>query len=573
MLQLLKVANFALIEQAEIEFSGGFNVLTGETGAGKSIVVDALSVALGGRASVDMVRSGSEQFRVEVVFELAPHAPAIALLQAQDLSMEEDGRLFISRSVTKQGKNTVLLNGSHVPLSVLRTIGDLLLDMHGQHENQALLRPEFHIELLDGSAAAVREAAALYRTCYENWRQTKERLATVDRDARQRVQRSDMLRWQADEIDAAKLKETEEEELSRQISLLTHAEKISASVGAAWTALDGGDTHGKGVLDSLQECRRQLEQASRFDAALALTAERLNEILTPLSDIATDLRDYLEQIEFDPGKLARLQSRMDLIYRLKQKYGFSVAEVIAYGRNARAELNELDRHDEIMQELRQLLAQQEAELEQLAEALHEKRLQAAVIMENEVEDQLKDLGMPGGRFSVKVLPQEQYFATGRDFVQLEFSANPGEELRPLVKVASGGELSRVALALKTVCARDNGADVMVFDEIDTGVGGSTARKVAEKIAQVAWRKQVLCISHLPQIACMADHHIHIEKRVDDGRTRTLVQILSETERLTELARMTGGEPVTQAGLNNAAELIKAAATIKKAWRKNDEQAI
>ena len=573
MLQLLKVANFALIEQAEIEFSGGFNVLTGETGAGKSIVVDALSVALGGRASVDMIRAGSEQFRVEVVFELPPQAQAIALLQAQDLSAEEDGRLFISRSVTRQGKNTVLMNGSHVPLSVLRNIGDFLLDMHGQHENQALLRPESHMELLDGSSAAVREAAALYRACFDTWHQTKERLAAVDRDARQRVQRSDMLRWQADEIEAAKLKESEEEELPRQISLLTHAEKISASVGAAWTAIDGGDVHGKGVLDSLQESRRQLDNASRFDASLASISERLAEILAPLPDIAADLRDYLEQIEFDPEKLARLQNRMDLVYRLKQKYGASVSEVIAYGRNARSELNELDRHDEIMQELRQLLSHQEAELALLAESLHEKRVQAAVNMEREVEGQLADLGMPGGRFSVKVLLQEQFFATGRDSVQLEFSANPGEELRPLAKVASGGELSRVALALKTICARDKGADVMVFDEIDTGVGGSTARKVAEKIAQVAFMKQVLCITHLPQIACMADRHIHIEKRVDDGRTRTLVQVLHESERLTELARMTGGEPITQAGLNNAAELIKAAVAIKNIWRNNDEQTI
>ena len=563
MLQLLRVTNFALIEQAEIEFSGGFNVLTGETGAGKSIVIDALNVALGGRASVDMIRGGSDSFRVEAIFDLPDASPAAQWLQAQDIGSEEDGQLFISRSVTRQGKNTVLMNGRHVPLSVLRQTGDMLLDMHGQHENQALLRPEFHLTLLDGSSLAVREAAATYRRAYEAWRETEKKLAAVDQDARQRAQRADMLRWQADEIAAAKLKEAEEEELPRQISLLTHAEKISAAAGAAWTTLDGGDGRVKGVVDSLQECRRQLEQASRFDEALQPWAAQVEETLAPLTDVAAALRDYLEQIEYDPAKLARLQERMDLLYRLKQKYGASVAEVLAYGRAAAQELEELDHHGEILQRLRQQLTRQEAELSELAAGLHELRARAALDMERGIGEQLKDLGMPGGRFAVRVTLQENFGASGRDQVQLEFSANPGEELRPLAKVASGGELSRVALALKTVCAANDGANVMVFDEIDAGVGGVTARRVAEKIAAVAQAKQVLCITHLPQIACMADRHIHIEKEVAGERTRTLVQTLSVEERLNELARMTGGEPITQAGLEHAAELIAAADRLKK----------
>lgn len=573
MLQLLKVANFALIEQAEIEFSGGFNVLTGETGAGKSIVVDALSVALGGRASVDMVRSGSEGFRVEVVFELPAQSPVAELLRSQDIDLEEDGQLLISRSVTRQGKNTVLMNGRHMPLSVLRQAGDMLLDMHGQHENQALLRPEFHIELLDASAAEVHAAADEYRQAYEAWRQTAKKLAAVDQDARQRAQRADMLRWQADEIAAAKLKADEDAELSRQISLLTHAEKLSVAVGAAWTTLDGGDGRVKGVLDSLQECRRQLEGAVRFDEALAVWVDQLTEALTPLSDVSAGLRDYLERIEYDPAKLARLQERMDLIYRLKQKYGASVDEVIAYGREAAKELGELDHHAETLQELRQQLSRQEAALGKLADSLHERRLRAAAGMETGIGEQLRDLGMPGGRFAVKVLKQEQFAPNGRDTVLLEFSANPGEELRPLVKVASGGELSRVALALKTVCARKDDVDVMVFDEIDAGVGGSTARKVAEKIAWLSRQRQILCITHLPQIACMADRHIHIEKETVGERTRTLVQVLAEPERLDELARMIGGEPITRAGLDNAADLIKTAETMKNEWRKTNGQKI
>ena len=570
MLQLLRVSNFALIEQAEIEFSAGFNVLTGETGAGKSIVIDALSVALGGRAAADMVRSGTESLRVEAVFELPPLSPVLELLRDQEIEMEEDGRLLISRSITRQGRNSVLLNGRHTPLSVLRQAGDVLLDMHGQHENQALLRPEFHIGLLDASSAAAGAAAAAYRQAYEEWRRIEKRLAEVDQDARQRAQRADMLRWQADEIAAAKLKAAEEEELPRQILLLTHAEKLSAAAGAAWTALDGGEGRSKGIVDSLQECRRQLEQAVRFDAALAPWSGQLAEVLPLLTDVSAGLRDYLEQIEYDPAKLARLQERMDLLYRLKQKYGATVAEVIDYGKQAAQELDGLEHHAETLQALRRQLASQESVLAELADSLHAARLQAATGMEAGIREQLRDLGMPGGRFAVTVLPQAQFSPHGRDQVQLEFSANPGEELRPLAKVASGGELSRVALALKTICAANDGADVMVFDEIDAGVGGSTARKVAEKIAAVARQKQVLCITHLPQIACMADRHIHIEKAIVGERTRTSVQVLTEQQRLDELARMTGGEPITPAGLEHAAELVRAATSLKAEWRSIDE---
>lgn len=570
MLRFLRVFNFALIEQAEIEFSAGFNVLTGETGAGKSIVIDALSVALGGRASVDMIRNGVEQLRVEVAFELQPQSAAVELLRSQEINLEEDGELLISRSVNRQGKNSVLINGRHVPLSILRQTGDILLDMHGQHENQALLRPEFHIELLDGSTNDVRSAAAKYRQSYEEWRVLGKKLDTVNQDARQRVQRADMLRWQIDEIATAKLKESEEEELPRQISLLTHAEKLSAAVGAAWTTLDGGDGRIKGVVDSLQECRRQLEQAVRFDATLAPWADQLGEALAPLSDVSSGLRDYLEQIEYDPAKLARLQERMDLIYRLKQKYGASVAEILSYSREATREMDELEHHAEILQDLRQQFDRLGAELGCLASELHEHRLNAARDMERGVGEQLRDLGMPGGKFAVKVLQQVEFNSSGRDLVQLEFSANPGEALRPLAKVASGGELSRVALALKTVCAANDGANVMVFDEIDAGVGGSTARKVAEKIAAVSRKKQVLCITHLPQIACMADRHIHIEKEISGERTRTLVQVLSDKQRLDELARMIGGEPITHTGLDHAAELINAAKRLREEWRSHDE---
>ena len=563
MLQLLKVFNFALIEQAEIEFDNGFNVLTGETGAGKSMVVDALNVVLGGRSSVEMLRSGCEQFRIDAVFALQAHEPLRALLEEQAIPQEEDGLLFLSRSVSRQGKNTVLVNGTPAPLSLLRTIGSMLLDMHGQHENQALLRPESYLGLLDGSDSAIAPLLADYQLAFADWRKTRDKIAELNRDDRERAQRIDMLQWQVGEIEAARLKLPEETELPQQISLLAHAEKISATVGAAWAGLSDGDGRSKGAIAILQECRRQLEVAARFDATLGQYAEQIAQIVVLLDDMAPELRNYLDQVEYDPVKLSRLQERMDLIYRLKQKYGGSLVEVLAYAQAARDEMDELVCHDDVLREMQKKLQQQESELKIKALALGSQRAVSAAAMGRSVEAHLQELGMPGGKFVVQLTNGESFTANGCDSIQFAFSANPGEELRPLAKVASGGELSRVALALKTVCSRNDGAQVMVFDEIDAGVGGHTARKVAENIARVAWKKQVLCITHLPQIASMADRHIHIEKKPVAERTQTFVRVLPETQRLQELARMIGGDPITAAGLDNAAEMVRTAAVFKQ----------
>ena len=563
MLQLLKVFNFALIEQAEIEFDNGFNVLTGETGAGKSMVVDALNVVLGGRSSVEMLRSGCEQFRIDAVFALQAHEPLRALLEEQAIPQEEDGLLFLSRSVSRQGKNTVLVNGTPAPLSLLRTIGSMLLDMHGQHENQALLRPESYLGLLDGSDSAIAPLLADYQLAFADWRKTRDKIAELNRDDRERAQRIDMLQWQVGEIEAARLKLPEETELPQQISLLAHAEKISATVGAAWAGLSDGDERSKGAVSILQECRRQLEVAARFDATLGQYAEQIAQIVVLLDDLAPELRDYLDQVEYDPVKLSRLQERMDLIYRLKQKYGGSLVEVLAYAQAARDEMDELVCHDDVLREMQKKLQQQESELKIKALALGSQRAVSAAAMGRSVEAHLQELGMPGGKFVVQLTNGESFTANGCDSIQFAFSANPGEELRPLAKVASGGELSRVALAIKTVCSRNDGAQVMVFDEIDAGVGGHTARKVAENIARVAWKKQVLCITHLPQIASMADRHIHIEKKPVAERTQTFVRVLPETQRLQELARMIGGDPITAAGLDNAAEMVRTAAVFKQ----------
>ena len=562
MLLYLRVSNFALIEQAEIEFSQGFNVLTGETGAGKSMVVDALSLVLGGRSSLEMIRNGSEQLRVEAIFEPLYTPELCRLLEDQAIPTEEDGRLLISRTISRQGKNAVLVNGTHTPLSTLRLLGSQLLDMHGQHENQSLLRPESYLSLLDGTSVAATELLQQYQGVFGQWQQTGLHIARLDQDERQRAQRLDLLQWQIREIEAANLKAGEEEELDNRIRLLANAEKISSLVGAAWASLSEGDEQRKSIVDTLKSCRRQLEQAARFDPALSEQAAQLTPLIVQLDELAPELRDYLDGIEPDPAALARSQERMDLIFRLKQKYGNSVAEVLQYAQSAGEELNELNQHDERLAQWKKKHLEQENELHRLAQKLHGVRQEAAKRLAGSVERHLQDLGMPGGKFSIRVEPQERFSAHGMDQVRFEFSANPGEEMRPLGKVASGGELSRVALAIKTVCAGNDGAQMMVFDEIDAGVGGQTARRVGEKIAGVATGKQVLCITHLPQIAAMADRHVHIEKKVLGERTQTFVRTLPAEERLQELARMIGGEPITAAGIKNAAEMVQASTNFK-----------
>lgn len=558
MLKTLRVTNFALIEHAELEFSPGFNVLSGETGAGKSIIVDSLGIVLGGRASMEGIRSGCDGFRMQAVFEPTPDNPVFFFLAQQGIPVEEDGSLIVSRSFSRQGKNLVTVNGMQVPLAVLRQLGDMLLDMHGQHENQALLRPESYIGLLDGFDAEIIRVLGEYRTIYRSWQETGDQLQQLDKDLRERMQRADMLRWQVEEITAAKLGSGDDAELENQVTLLTHAEKIAASVSAAYGAVAGDEDSGAGAAALLQACKKQLDSASRYDPELKAQSDQLAAILIQIEDLVPTLRNYVEHIEFDPEKLAKLQSRMDLIYKLKKKYGATVAEILKYAESASVELVLLDRHDELKQELTQKQAQLAAQLQELADKLHVLRTTAGGRLQKEVEKHLHDLGMNGAVFAIRVESTPEFGLHGRDRVQFEFSANPGEEMRPLAKVASGGELSRIALAIKTVCARNDGIDVMVFDEIDAGVGGQTARRVAEKIAQVADSKQVLCITHLAQIASLADSHIHIEKRLQGDRTKTFVSVLNEEQRLQELARMMGGEPITETGLKNAAEMLAAA---------------
>jgi DNA repair protein RecN (Recombination protein N) len=557
-LKTLSVSNFALIEHAGIEFSGGLNILTGETGAGKSILVDALNTVLGSRASADFIRSGSDSFRVEAVFEVDANPDFVELLADQGIPVEDDGTLIISRQLNRQGKSVILVNGCHVTLGVLRRIGGELVDMHGQHENQALLKPESHLELLDAYDPKIREKLHEYRSVYNSWTDLNNMMARTQRDSRERAQRVDMLKWQVDEIAAAALNAGEEETLSQEIRVLANAEKIMGGIGRTYGLLSEGGKGVAGILSVLADAKKELETVARYDPHVETHLAVITDVLYQLEETAVELRDYCESIEFNPQRLAGLHERMDVIHRLKKKYGSTLEEVIDYYHSAVEELNSITNYEERVAAMSEKRLELEGRLAAYSAELDVLRRQAAAIMAGQICDHLIHLGMPKAKLIITVNTIPNYLSTGANEVAILFSANPGEEPKPLQKIASGGELSRIALAIKTVSASRDRVSTMVFDEVDAGVGGQTAQMVAEKIALVSRNKQVLCITHLPQIAAMADYHIYVEKTIQGDRTKTSVKILAVDEHLLEVTRMISGDNVTKVALQNASEMIDAA---------------
>ena len=569
MLKSLTVWNFALLEHVQVEFQPGLNILTGETGAGKSILIDSLGAVLGARMSADMVRSGCDWLRVEAVFSLEDESLGLHELLTQQAIDDSDKELIITRQLTRAGRSTALFNGCHVTLAVLRQIGAYLVDIHGQNENLALLKEENQFHLLDGYDPDVSEALAAYECVYREWREKKKAYAEKQQASRDYAQRLDMLHWQDKEISEANLKPGEDEQLEADIRKLSHAEKIVGSVEESYQFLEGGGGNGLGVLPALSQVKKDLEEIGRFDDALQNAQKMVEEAYISLQEASYELRDYGESVEFSPERLDQLQSRMDVIYRLCKKYGATLDDVLAHQAKVEQELSEIENYDEDIAALEKEIAALEEKLGQKADALTKLRTAAAQDLSAAIEEQLFALGMPKARFHIRVEQAEDYGANGRDDVAMFFSANPGEAEKPLQKVASGGELSRIALAIKTVASsRDSSVPSMVFDEIDTGIGGRTAQMVAERIALVAQYKQVLCITHLPQIACMADAHLYISKRTVEGTTATQIRPLSERERISEIARMASGADMTTASLDNAREMVSHAKMKKDAFKRD-----
>ena len=569
MLKSLTVWNFALLEHVQVEFQPGLNILTGETGAGKSILIDSLGAVLGARMSADMVRSGCDWLRVEAVFSLEDESLGLHELLTQQAIDDSDKELIITRQLTRAGRSTALVNGCHVTLAVLRQIGAYLVDIHGQNENLALLKEENQFHLLDGYDPDVSEALAAYECVYREWREKKKAYAEKQQASREYAQRLDMLHWQDKEISEANLRPGEDEQLEADIRKLSHAEKIVGSVEESYQLLEGGGGNGLGVLPALSQVKKDLEEIGRFDDALANAQKMVEEAYISLQEASYELRDYGESVEFSPERLDQLQSRMDVIYRLCKKYGATLGDVLAHQAKVEQELTEIENYDEDIAALEKEIAALEEKLGRKAAELTRLRTAAANDLSSAIEEQLFALGMPKARFHIRVEQAEDYGANGRDDVAMFFSANPGEAEKPLQKVASGGELSRIALAIKTVASsRDSSVPSMVFDEIDTGIGGRTAQMVAERIALVAQYKQVLCITHLPQIACMADAHLYISKRTVEGTTATQIRPLSERERISEIARMASGADMTTASLDNAREMVSHAKMKKDAFKRD-----
>ena len=568
MLNTLTVWNFALLEHIQIEFDKGLNILTGETGAGKSILIDALGAMLGSRLSTELIRHGRDWLRVEAVFSLEDQPGVVAFLEENAIDTAEN-ELIITRQITSSGRGSILINGCHTTLAVLKNLGGLLVDVHGQNENLSLLKLENQFQLVDGSSEKLGRELAEYRDLYKALKEAEARLSEKENASRDYEQRLDMLRWQIQEIEAAQLQENEDEELQRQINKLSNAEKISRYASEACGLLYGGGSNGIGVVSGLEEAVDSLKALSRFDDTLEDAVRVLGEAVIQVKEAGYEVRDYAESMEFDPRLLDRLQSRMDVIDKLRRKYGATIEDILAYYDKCQQELADIENYDEDIARLQEAVAKAREAASQAAGRVTELRRAAAGDLSDAIEGHLTALGMPDARFVISVQPSESLGASGGDRLEILFSANPGQEPKPIQKVASGGELSRIALAIKTVTAsRDTSPASMVFDEIDTGIGGKTAQMVAERIAMAAAGKQVLCITHLPQIACMADNHLYISKHVADNQTSTEVRSLSEGERINEIARMASGANVSSASLDNAREMIAYAKIKKEGYRKN-----
>ena len=562
MLQSLHVHNFALLEDAHADFTPGFNVFTGETGAGKSILIDAFGMVLGGRASVDYVRSGTEGLWVQAVFDITNQEDIKNILREQGLEAEDD--LFLKRQISAAGKSRALVNGVQVPLAVLKQIGTALVDIHGQHENQALLKPEAARLVTDAfGGASLQAALTAYQKDYELYVKANKTLAQLQQDNEEQDLLMDRYAWEINEITKANLVVGEEEGLEAEARLLQNSERIIRSVNAAYEQLDDEDA----VLARLARVRDELVYAARYDERLQSLAEVVDSAWINLDDCRSELADYLSRSDFNEERAAEVQQRLDTIYRLHKKYGGSTEAVLAYLESTQAKLAQLQNIAAALEKAQHELTQATKRLQVTAAALTKERECSAAALSQSITTHIHDLAMPNGRLEIAITPLERFTTTGRDAVRFLFSGNLGEPLNDLEKVASGGELSRIALAMKTVLMHTTQVGTMVFDEIDTGVGGVTAQKMAEKIAAIATVGQVLCITHLPQIAAFADNHIYIEKKSAEGRTATVLTVLDYNQRLQELVRMTAGVSTSRAALESATELLVAADEVKKSLRK------
>ena len=551
MLELLHIENIAIIEEAEIAFRPGFNALTGETGAGKSIVIDAMSAVLGQRTSRDLIRTGASKAFVSALFS---HVDP-ALCEELGASPDENGDLMLQREIGADGKNVCRVGGRPVTVSQLRTLGSRLVNIHGQHDGQQLLDEEQHLAYLD-SFGKVDSLLEAYTDKYNSLTDIRRKMNALQMDEAEKARRMDTLQYQIGELERAKLKSGEEEELQSRRNLLRNAEKFISAVSGADYALNGGED-GSGVLNLLRQAQDALGTVRHLDEGFNILYERLESAYSEAYDIAFSVAEQRENFDFSPNELDEVEGRLDQLYRLKKKYGATVEDMLAYLDNCRRELDDIAYAGDALERLEKDCAKAEKAARKAAEELSAVRKTAGETLSQAILTELQQLDMGKIRFQVD-FAEKPLDATGMDQVRFLMSANLGEELKPINKIASGGELARIMLAMKNVLSEQDHVATMVFDEVDTGVSGRAAQKVAEKMARISRHKQVLCVTHLPQLAAMADTHFSVEKGEANGRTFTRVRQLDRKQRQMELARLTGGAQVTETMLQGAEELLSQA---------------
>ncbi|COI97429.1 MAG: DNA repair protein RecN [Weissella confusa] len=556
MLQELSIQNFAIIPKLNISFQPGMTVLTGETGAGKSIIIDAVGLLTGGRGSQDFIRDGADKAVLQGLIDVEPGQPITQLLDELGIPLE-DNQLLIHRELHKSGRNVIRVNGSLVNATTLKEIGQHLVDIHGQNEHQELMQVERHLSLLDEyGKKTIGPVLEKYRAAYDTYRSLESAFHKRQADEQAWAQRLDMLSFQSKELADASLVEGEEEMLEAEYQELTNFQDVLAALSKAHEALDGDwDNNG---LETISTAMSAMEDIEELSPKYATLTEAVRGAYYELQEAASEILSVRDGLEFDEERLREVDDRLNLIRSLERKYGATITDVLAHQAKVDAELAEMGGGEQSAAELAEQVEVAEQKARTLAEKLHELRLKAAKQLATKIHEQLSDLYMEKAVFSAHITELKELNATGLDAVEFYIQTNPGEGAKPLVKIASGGELSRMMLAMKTIFSREQGITSIIFDEVDTGVSGRVAQAIAEKIAVIGRYSQVLTITHLPQVAAVADNHYFIEKQVVGDRTETSIHTLSEDERVNEVARMLSGDELTDAAKENARDLIQRA---------------
>jgi len=558
MLTELTIRNFAIIDELKVAFTDGLNILTGETGAGKSIIIGAVSLLLGDRASGDMIRTSEDSALVEAFFDLRGKGPVIDMLKSWGFNQGEE--LVVRRIISRSGKNRVYINGNAATLAMLSTLGESLMNICGQHEHQLLLKEETHVEILDEFGALFPQRRA-YEAAYEEVQALKERLRSLDVLNRRKEERQEFLQFQLHEIDEVDPKAGEDDLLADEKRILGNVQKLSDLAATAHDALYGGQG---ALLEKFQTALCAVRDICRIDPRFMVSPEDFASLYYQIEEVAFSLRDYAKRLSYDPGRLEAVEDRLERLGRLKRKHGGSLETVRSKKTEMEAELKQILSVDDELAAVKDALGRSMAQLKGKADDLSAARKKAASVLRQSIEGEIHTLQMAGARFEVVFRDSppdsdgDHFSPSGVDNIAFYLSTNPGEAIKPLNRVASGGELSRVVLAMKKVLAGTGFVGTIVFDEVDSGIGGATAEIVGEKIREVAGRHQVLCITHLPQIAGFADRHYRVAKRSIGDKTITSVEVLSEAERLEEMARMLGGVEVTETTRQHAREMLSAA---------------